>query len=314
MVRYILHRLLQTLIVVIIVSFLTFLLMHLIPGDPVRAMLGEHATPDQIELIRQELGLDRPFVAQYAHWLINLFQGNWGRSIIYRDNVAEMILTRLPITFHIGLIAIIISIIIGIPAGIISAIRRGSSLDSVITVMANLGVSIPIFWLGIVGIYLFSLKLGWFPVQGYTSPFTDFWLSTKQVFMPSICSSVLTLSVLTRQTRSNMLEIIHQDFIRTARSKGLKKNSIIIGHALKNALIPVITLLGVYIPVLLGGSVLIETVFNIPGLGRLLVTSVFNNDFPVVQGCVLTSSLLVTLSNLAVDISYGFLDPRIRND
>lgn len=132
--------------------------------------------------------------------------------------------------------------------------------------------------------------------------------------MPSICSSVLTLSVLTRQTRSNMLEIIHQDFIRTARSKGLKKNSIIIGHALKNALIPVITLLGVYIPVLLGGSVLIETVFNIPGLGRLLVTSVFNNDFPVVQGCVLTSSLLVTLSNLAVDISYGFLDPRIRND
>jgi len=277
-------------------------------------MLGMEATPAQVEALRHELGLDRPFLVQYAHWFTNVLQGDFGRSIVYRDSVAKMIVKRLPVTFYLGLIALVISTLISIPAGIISAVRRGSFLDSVITVSANIGMATPIFWLGILGIYFFALRLGWLPVQGYTSPLNNFWLSTRQVIMPSICLGILPLASLTRQTRSSMLEVIRQDYIRTARSKGLKERSVITGHALKNAIIPVITLLGLQVRNLVGGSVLVETVFNIPGMGRLMVTGVFDKDFPVVQGCILVIALVVALANLVVDISYGFFDPRIRNE
>jgi peptide/nickel transport system permease protein len=294
------------------VSFIAFSLLHITPGDPVLTMLGTEATQDQIDTLRHELWLDRTLIVQYLHWFTNVLQGDFGKSIIYRESVAALIATRLPVTFHLGLIALILSTLISIPAGVISAVRRGSLLDQLITVSANIGMAVPLFWLGILGIYLFALKLGWLPVQGYTSPFDNFWLNTKQVIMPSICLAVMPLASLARQSRSSMLEVIRQDYIRTARSKGLKERAVITGHALKNAIIPVVTLLGIQLRNLVGGSVLVETVFNIPGMGSFMVRAVFNKDFLIVQGCIMVIALVVALANLAVDISYGYFDPRIR--
>jgi peptide/nickel transport system permease protein len=312
MVAFIIRRLIQTVFVLILVSFIAFSLLHITPGDPVVTMLGTEATQEQIDTLRHELWLDRTMIVQYMHWFTNILQGDFGKSIIYRESVAALIATRLPVTFHLGLIALILSTLISIPAGVISAVKRGSLLDQLITVSANLGMAVPLFWLGILGIYLFALKLGWLPVQGYTSPFDNFWLNTKQVIMPAICLAVMPLASLARQSRSSMLEVIRQDYIRTARSKGLKERAVITGHALKNGIIPVVTLLGIQLRNLVGGSVLVETVFNIPGMGSFMVRAVFNKDFLIVQGCIMVIAVVVALANLAVDISYGYFDPRIR--
>ncbi len=312
MLTFILRRLIQTVFVLFLVSFIAFSLLHLVPGDPAVTMLGVEATQAQIDTLRHELWLDRPMIVQYVHWFTNIARGDFGTSIVYGESVTHLIATRLPITFHLGLLALILSTLISIPAGVISAVRRGGFLDSVITISANIGMAIPLFWLGILGVYLFALKLGWFPVQGYTSPFDNFWLSTKQIIMPVVCLAVVPLASLARQTRSSMLEVIRQDYIRTARSKGLKARAIITGHALKNAIIPVVTLLGIQLRNLVGGSVLVETVFNIPGIGRLMVRAVFDKDFVIVQGCIVMIALVVALANLLVDISYGYFDPRIR--
>jgi peptide/nickel transport system permease protein len=314
MVTFIIRRLIQTVFVLILVSIITFSLVHLVPGDPVEMMLGTEATQEQIDSLRHELWLDQPLVVQYVRWFANIVQGNFGTSIVYRESVTHLIATRLPVTFHIGIIAFVLSTIISIPAGVISAVKRGSLLDSLITVSSNLGMAVPLFWLGILGVYVFSLKLGWLPVQGYTSPFVNFWMSTKQVIMPSLCLCVVPLASLARQTRSSMLEVIRQDYIRTARSKGLKERTVMTGHALKNAIIPVVTLLGIQLRNLVGGSVLVETVFNIPGIGRLVVRAVFDKDFLIVQGCIMMIAIIVALANLAVDISYGYFDPRIRRE
>jgi peptide/nickel transport system permease protein len=211
-----------------------------------------------------------------------------------------------------GFFAILIASVLGTSAGVVCAIRRGTMLDQVITVIANAGISIPVFWLGILGIYAFGLTLGWLPVQGYTSPFDDFGLSVRKMIMPTVCLSVIPLAVMARQARSAMLEVIQQDYIRTAWSKGLKERVIVLRHALKNALIPVVTLIGLQVRYVVGGSVLIETVFNIPGTGRLLVTAIFDKDFLIVQSTVLVIGVVIGVANLLVDISYGYIDPRIR--
>jgi peptide/nickel transport system permease protein len=212
----------------------------------------------------------------------------------------------------LALVSLVISTFLGIIAGVICAIRRGGILDSLITLCANTGIAVPIFWLGILGIYFFGLKLQWLPIQGYTSPFTDFWMSTRQTVLPIICLAIPPIAFLARQTRSSMLEVISQDYIRTAWSKGLKESSVIMGHALKNSLIPVITFMGIGLAHTVAGSVLIETVFNIPGMGRLMTQAALNKDMFVVQACTLMIALLVVVMNLLVDISYGWLDPRIR--
>jgi peptide/nickel transport system permease protein len=214
----------------------------------------------------------------------------------------------------LAVFAFIIGNTLGIAAGIICAIRRGGIIDSVVTLLANLGIAVPIFLLGMLCIYYFSLKLGWLPVQGYTSPFTDFWRSTKQVILPVLCLSIPAIAVLARQTRSSMLEVVRQDYIRTARSKGLRERLIISKHALKNALIPIVTLMGLNVSVLIGGQVLIETVFNIPGMGRLIAEGAINKDIILVQGCAMLIAMIVVLVNLSVDLTYGWLDPRIRYD
>lgn len=314
MLVYIARRLIQTIIVLVVVSLIVFSLMHIIPGDPVLIMLGDQATPAQIETLRRELRLDQPLWVQYVYWAAHVLQGDFGKSIFYRESVTHLIATRLPITFHVGIVAFILSTLLSIPAGIISAVRRGSWLDSLITVSANLAMAVPIFWLGILGIYWFSIRLGWLPVQGYTSPLDDWALNTRQIIMPAVCLAIVPLASLARQTRSSMLEVIQQDYIRTARSKGLTERAVITGHALKNAIIPVITLLGIQLRNLVGGAVLVEQVFNIPGMGRLMVTGVFNKDYVIVQGTIMVVAIVVALANLIVDISYGHFDPRIRYD
>ncbi len=311
---FIIRRVLMALIVIFILTFISFMVMQLIPGDPVLFMLGLEATQEQIDALRHELWLDRPVLVQYGHWLGNILQGDFGKSVMYREDVTALIANRLPITLHLATLALIFSVTFGITAGIISAVTRGTFLDQFITVLANIGVAVPIFWLGIMGVYLFGLKLGWLPTQGYTSPIENFWLNTRQLVMPTFCMAVIPLAVVTRLSRSSMLEVVRQDYIRTARAKGLTERVIIMKHALKNALIPVVTILALLVASLFGGSVLVETVFNIPGMGRLLVRAVFDKDFVIVQACLLIIAVVVAVLNLVVDILYSWLDPRIRYD
>jgi peptide/nickel transport system permease protein len=310
--NFIVGRVLVGILVLLLVSVIVFSLLHIMPGDPASVMVGIDASKERIEDLRKELWLDKPLVVQYWHWLSNALQGDLGKSVVYRDNVTDIIKSRLPITLYLSLISLILGGILGIVAGVFCAIRRGGIMDSVITLAANIGIAVPIFWLAILGIYFFGLKLDWLPIQGYTSPFDDFWLSTQKAVMPVICLMVPTIAILARQTRSSMLEVIKQDFIRTAWSKGLRERVIVTKHALKNALIPVVTLLGIQLRTLVGGSILVETVFNIPGMGRLLVNSVLSKDFIIVQACVLVIAVVVLLGNFLVDISYSWIDPRIR--
>lgn len=312
MVAYIARRLIQTLVVIFLVTLLTFMLLQLVPGDPVITMLGGQGTPEQITALRQELWLDRPIVVQYWHWLSSAVQGNLGRSIQFNDPVTSVIFSRLPYTLYLSAIALIISPIIGILLGAIGAIRRGKFIDPFISLLANIGVAIPVFWLAILGIYFLSFKVHLFAIQGFTWPTVDLVKSIKQTVMPVICLAIPAVAVMARQTRSSVLEVIRQDYVRTAMAKGLTERRVVMRHVLKNAMIPVVTLLGLEVRVLFGGAVLVETVFNINGMGRLMVSSCFAKDFPVLQGAVLIIALGIGVANLLVDISYGWLDPRIK--
>ena len=302
-------------IVLLLVSIFVFLALRLLPGDPVLMYMSassvQQITEEQLDLVRHEFGLDKTLPVQYFDWIGGVLHGDFGTSILNKSPVMQEILKRLPITLYIGVLAFIVAIIAGIPAGVLCAIRRGSWLDNVVTTFANLGITVPVFWLGIILIYIFALYLKWLPVMGYTSPFTNFWLSTKQLLMPVFCLAVGPLAGNARQARSSMLEVISKDYIRTAWAKGLRERSVILRHALKNGLMPVVTLSGIGVGTILGGSVLIEQVFNIPGMGRLAVTSVMNQDYPYVQAIALIMAASVVFANLLVDISYGWLDPRV---
>lgn len=312
MADYIVRRIIQAVFTILIVSFLVFMLVQMLPGDAAMVLLGFNYSPEEYKKLAHELWLDRPLLVQYCHWLNNIIHGDFGTSIHRHERVIMLIGKRAPISFFLGWMSLLLSIIIGIPAGIISAIRRGALLDNIVTLFANLGVAIPVFWLSIIFIYIFGFKLHILPISGYTSPLEDFWLSCRKMIMPIICLSFGPTALLARQTRSSMLEVIYQDYIRTAWAKGLRERVIIRRHALKNAFIPLITILGVLVSVTAGGTVIVETVFNIPGMGRLIVDSVLVNDFVVVQGCVLVIAVVVAIANLIVDISYVWFDPRIR--
>ena len=312
MASFIIRRLIQTIIVVFLVTLLTFLLLQLVPGDPVVAMLGGEATQEQIVALRQEMWLDRPVVVQYIHWFSNAFHGDLGRSIMLNDKVTRLITERFPVTLYLSLLAFILSPILGILLGVLGAIRRGSFIDPFISLFANTGIAIPIFWLAILGVYFLGFKLHWLAIQGFTWPTDDLVKSIKQTVMPVFCLSVPAVALLARQTRSSVLEVVRQDYIRTAMAKGLTERDIVLKHVLKNAFIPVVTLLGLQVRVLFGGAILVEQVFNISGMGRLLVGAAFGKDFPVLQGGVLLIALAVCLANLVVDLSYRWLDPRIK--
>jgi len=299
------------------VTLIVFFAMRLLPGDPLVIYVGQSQqfasmSEEGLEKLRHQFGLDRPIMIQYLNWVYGVVRGDFGNSIFYTQPVGRLILERYPVTIHLGLLAFTLSTTLGILAGLLAAIRRGKWADKVVTPLTYIGITIPIFWLGILMIYAFGLKLHWLPIIGYTSPFDDFWMSTKQAIMPVICLSVGALAATARQTRSSMLEVIRQDYIRTAWSKGLKEGIVVMRHALKNSLIPVITVLGLHLGWIFGGSVIIETVFSIPGIGYLMVTSIFCQDYAVVQSCTLIFALMIIFANLVVDISYGWLDPRIK--
>jgi peptide/nickel transport system permease protein len=316
MAGYVIRRLIQCIIVIFLVTLGLFIAMRLLPGDPLLMIINQEQlgelTQERLDQLREEYGLNKPLVVQYVDWISDTVHGDLGTSITYSSPVTDLLTKRIPITFHLGILSFIIAHVIGIAVGIVSAIRRGTKLDTGLTVLANIGITIPVFWLGIIMIYLFALELHWLPVMGYTSPFDDFWQSTRQLIMPVFCLSVLPLASAARQTRSSVLEIMQQDYVRTAWSKGLRENAVVMRHILKNAFIPVITLAGLGVSFIIGGQVLVEQVFNIPGMGRLAVFAVMNKDYPTAQAIALVIALAVVISNLLVDLSYGWLDPRIR--
>ena len=292
--------------IVLGVTIVVFSILHLAPGCPTTLMLGDHASPEAIEELRNRLGLDDPIPVQYFRWLSGVVRGDFGRSIHTRQLVGEMILQRLPATIELALTAMILSLLIAIPVGIISAVKQYSIFDHAGMVGALLGVSMPVFWQGLMMILIFSFLLGWFPISGRGG--------LEHLILPAITLGTSQAALVARLTRSSMLEVIRQDYVTTARSKGLVERIVIIKHALKNALIPVVTIVALQLPVLFGGAVITETVFAWPGMGRLIVTSIFTRDFPVVQAAVLIMAMIVILCNLLADILYIVLDPRIRYD
>jgi peptide/nickel transport system permease protein len=307
----------MALVVLIIVTIITFFLMRLLPGDPLIIYMGQAAQTqalpqEQIDALKHQFGLDKSLPMQYFNWIGGIIRGDFGTSIFYHEKVGTLLAERLPKTIYIGFLALIFGGLMGIAIGLWAGVKHGKWPDKIITPITYVGITIPTFWLGILMIYLFALKLHWLPTSGYTSPFKDFWMSSRQLVMPVFCSALFAIAANARQMRSSMLETIGQDYIRTAWAKGLSQQVIILKHALKNSLIPVITLVGMGVGGILGGSVLIETVFSIPGVGRLMVSSIFGQDYVVVQAITLVISVSILVMNLLVDLSYGWFDPRIR--
>jgi len=306
MIKYISRRLLYLLPVLIGVSFIVFTLLYITPGDPAKMMLGEQADTEALEELREELGLNDPFLVQYGNYIKNIVvKGDIGTSYSTNRPVLTEILDVFPNTLKLAVAATSIAIVLGIIFGIISAVKQYSIIDSIITVFALLGISMPMFWVGLLMILLFSVKLGWLPPSGLDS--------FKSLIMPAIALGAQSIAVITRMTRSSMLEVVRQDYIRMAKSKGQEEHIIIFKHAFRNALIPIITVIGLQFGLLLGGAIITESVFSIPGLGRLMIESIKTRDFPVVQGVVLFMAVTFSLVNLVVDLLYSYVDPRIRN-
>jgi peptide/nickel transport system permease protein len=306
MLKYVFRRILFLVPVILGVTFIVFTMLYLTPGDPAALILGPQASPDQVLLLRQEMGLDQPFIVQYATFLKNLiFSQDIGRSYISNSPVLNEIIPAFFITMKLATTAVIFSMVIGIPAGIISAIKPYSLIDTVAMILALIGTSMPIFWLGLLLILLFTVQLNWLPASGYDR--------IDQMIMPMIALGGLSTAIIARMTRSSMLEVIRQDYIRTARSKGQTESIIILRHALGNALVPIITVVGLQFGSLLGGAVLTETIFSIPGLGRLMVEAIKMRDFPIVQGGVLVIAIAFCVINLVVDLLYAYVNPRIRS-
>ncbi len=309
---YTLRRLVLLVPVLVGVSVVVFLVMHLAPGDPAVVMLGPIASEEDVRRIRTELGLDQPLHVQYGKWLWNAVQGDFGRSITMKRPVLPEILARFEATLILTFASLLISSILGVAAGVISAVKPYSWFDRASMLFALLGISMPVFWLGIVLIVIFALKLGWLPAGGMYSPGSkDLSDLLQHLVLPAVTLAAASIALVARLTRSSMLEVIRQDYIRTARAKGLRERTMIVRHALKNALIPVVTVIGLQVGYLLGGAILTETVFSWPGLGLLMVQAILARDFPIVQGGVLLIGITFVLTNLIVDLCYAYLNPRI---
>lgn len=303
--RYVVKRVLMMIPVLIGISIFVFLLMHLTPGDPALLMLGEHAPAEQLESLRKELGLDQPLFIQYFNWARRAVRLDFGRSLISKRLVTTEISERLGASAELALVAVMISMLVGIPMGIISAIKPNSILDNVGMVFALAGIAMPAFWQGLMLIIIFSVHLAWLPSSGRMGGW-------EYYVLPSITLSTISMASIARMTRSAMLEVIQQDYIRTAQAKGLSKRVVILKHALRNALIPVVTIIGLQFGGLMAGAVLTETIFAWPGIGRLVVERIQAKDFPTVQGTIMTFAFVYALINLLVDLLYAFLNPRLR--
>jgi peptide/nickel transport system permease protein len=310
--EYILKKLLLLVPTVLAITFLVFSMMHVIPGDPIHLLLGDMYDQRQADELRREYGLDRPLLVQYVKWLGRLVQGDWGRSIFTHRPVLQDIAYRIPVSLELIVLSMLLALLIAVPAGVISAIRPYTALDYAVMTVAMLGVSMPDFFLGILLFLLFSLTLGWLPVQGYVPLSVSVVDNLKHMALPAVALGLARCAILTRLVRASMLEVVKLDYVTTARAKGVVEFLVINKHALKNALIPTITVLGLQIGFLIGGAIVIEAVFGIPGLGTFGVQGIAKRDYQQVQGFVLVVALMFVCCNLLVDISYAYLDPRIR--
>jgi len=312
MLNFLPRRLLELLPTLFLVSVLIFGLQQLLPGDPALVMAGEEGDPEVVEQIRRQYRLDQPLPVQYLHWIGNVLQGDLGESMRIKQPVAQLIAEKLPVTLQLGTMAMLFALLIGIPAGIVSAVRKGTAWDTAANVVALAGLSTPNFWLGIMMIFLFSVSLGWLPASGYVSLLEDPLQSLATTVMPAFVLGSGIAAVLMRHMRSSLLQAMAADYVRTARAKGLLERQVVLRHGLRNALTPVITLGALEFGTLLSGAVLTEQVFSIPGLGKLIVDAVFNRDYAVVQGVVLVTATVYILLNLLADVLYVLANPRLR--
>lgn len=310
---FIVKRLLLTIPILFLVSIMTFSLIHMIPGDPARVILGQEATPEAYQALRTELGLDKPIAEQYVSWLGKVLSGDLGKSITDHVPVVDLISQRLPATIELTIGTFLFALVIAVPAGILAAVRRNTWVDYASSFAALGGMSIPNFWLAMMVIIYFTVENNWLPSSGYVPFFEDPKANLLAMILPCFATGLRESAVLMRMLRSSLLEVINMDFVRTAKAKGLSEVKAVLGHALRNALIPVVTTSGLMIAGLLGGLVITESIFSIPGFGRLIVESVFKRDYVTVQGAILVSALLVVIVNLLVDLLYAVVDPRIKS-
>lgn len=312
MLRVIVRGLIGAVPVLLLVSLITFGLMRFIPGDPSAAIAGMSATSQQIEAIRRDLGLDQPILTQLVRWYAGLLRGDLGKSILLGKDVVGATMERLPITLALSAYALVLTLVFGLVFGIVAALRQNSWVDQAAMMFSMLGISVPNFFLGLLMIILFSVHLGWLPTGGYVAFTQNPWQWFRTSTMPAISLALLQMGLLARITRSTMLEVLRQDYVRTARAKGLPERTVVLKHALSNALIPITTVVGIIISLLVSGAVVTETLFSIPGMGQLLTSAVLNRDYPMVQGGLLMVTGLLVLINIAVDVCYALLDPRVR--
>ena len=313
MFEFLLKRIASILPTLVVVSMLIFGLQQLLPGDPAKILAGEEQDPTVVAYLRAKLHLDEPLPVRYGYWIGGVLQGDLGESVRTQQPVLTLVLQKLPVTLELALLAMTIALLIGIPAGIVSAVGRGTVWDTAANVLALWGISTPNFWLGILMIMLFSVQLGWLPASGYVSPFEDLGANLAAMIMPAFVLGNAIAAVLMRHTRSAMLQVMSADYVRTARAKGLSERVVVLKHALRNALTPIITLGALELGTLLSGAVLTEQVFTIPGFGKLIVDAVFNRDYAVVQGVVLVTATTYIVLNLLADLAYFAANPRLRS-
>jgi peptide/nickel transport system permease protein len=312
MLAYIAKRLLATVPVMAVVAVFVFALLRLTPGDPAAIIAGNAATADDVANIRLRLGLDQPIVTQFVVWLGNMLRGDFGESFFFKRTVASLVGDRIEPTLMLSLTTIALSVLIAVPLGVIAAYRQGTWIDRIVMGFSVLGFSVPVFVIGYVLIYVFAIELDWLPVQGYQPLREGVWGCLQRLILPSLTLSVIYVALIARITRTSVLEVLGEDYIRTARAKGLSDRAVLMRHALRNASVPIVTVIGIGIALLIGGVVVTESVFSIPGLGRLTVDAVLARDYPTVQAVILLFSFVYVLINLLVDVSYTALDPRIR--
>jgi peptide/nickel transport system permease protein len=309
---YVIRRLFATIVVMTVVAFVVFSLLYLTPGDPAAVIAGDAATSDDIRRIRANLGLDEPFLIRFGGWAWGLAHGDLGTSIFTHLPVTHLIGQRIEPTLSLTLCTLLVAVLVAVPLGVIAAAKAGTWIDRVVMAFSVLGFSVPVFVLAYILILVFSIGLDWLPVQGYRNIQEDLWDWLRHLILPSIALGTVYIALIARITRASMLDVLAQDYIRTAQAKGLAPGAVLAGHALKNAAVPIVTVIGIGIALLIGGAIVTETVFAIPGIGRLTVDAILRRDYPVIQGVILIFSGAYVLINLAVDLSYMFFDPRIR--
>lgn len=312
MFTFIARRLLATIPVLGMVAIFVFLMLRLTPGDPAAVLAGDNATPEQVEDIREQLGLNEPIATQFVLWTGQLLQGDLGQSFYFKKDVTELIGNRVAPTLSLAVVTLIITIVIAVPIGVIAAYRHGGWIDRTVMAFSVMGFSVPVFVLGYLLIYVFAVELRWFPVQGFKSLTEGFIPYIHRLILPGLTLSVIYIALIARITRASVLEVLGEDYIRTAYAKGLTSRVVLMRHALRNAAVPIITIIGIGIALLIGGVVVTESVFNIPGLGRLTVDAVLGRDYPTIQAVILVFSFVYVVINLMIDLAYTFLDPRIR--